>query len=160
MVYKGSENLGDPNESLENNHILNPLAAPSTKHNIVWQYWNSRVKATLHCPCWKATMLLLKMPSSWQKVLHNSEPISPSDPFVLGILSSRWDPLCWTCMGIPSCWKRSFPGFDTNVHVSWRPTSFLLQDLVDQSLLGPILALLTLTRPESSKREPLLQMEA
>ena len=35
MVYKGLEDFGDPNESLENNHVLNPLAAPSTKHNIV-----------------------------------------------------------------------------------------------------------------------------
>ena len=35
IVYKGLEDFGDPNESLENNHVLNPLAAPSTKHNIV-----------------------------------------------------------------------------------------------------------------------------
>jgi len=35
MVYKGLEDFGDPNESLENNPILNPSAAPSTKHNIV-----------------------------------------------------------------------------------------------------------------------------
>jgi len=27
--------LGDPNESLENNPILNPLVAPSTEHNII-----------------------------------------------------------------------------------------------------------------------------
>jgi len=35
MVYKGLENFGDPNEPLENNHVLTPLAATSTKHNIV-----------------------------------------------------------------------------------------------------------------------------
>jgi len=35
MVYPGLEDFGDPNESLENNHVLNPLATPSTKHNIV-----------------------------------------------------------------------------------------------------------------------------
>ena len=35
MVYKGLEDFGDPNESLENNHVLNPLVAPSIKHNII-----------------------------------------------------------------------------------------------------------------------------
>ena len=35
MVYKGLEDFGDSNESLEKNHALNPLAAPGTKHNIV-----------------------------------------------------------------------------------------------------------------------------
>jgi len=35
MVYKGLEDFGDPNESLKNNPGLKPLAAPSTKHNIV-----------------------------------------------------------------------------------------------------------------------------
>jgi len=33
-VYKGLEDFGDPNESLENNYVQTPLAAPSTKHNI------------------------------------------------------------------------------------------------------------------------------
>jgi len=35
MVYKGLEDFEDPNESLENNPVLNLLAAPSTKHNII-----------------------------------------------------------------------------------------------------------------------------
>jgi len=51
MVYKGLEDFGDSNESLEKNHALNSQVAPSTKHNIIWRYRNSRAKATLHCPC-------------------------------------------------------------------------------------------------------------
>ena len=35
MVYKGLGDIGDPNESLGNKHVLKPLAAPSNKHNIV-----------------------------------------------------------------------------------------------------------------------------
>ena len=35
MVYTGLEDFGNPNEPLENNHVLTPLAATSTKHNIV-----------------------------------------------------------------------------------------------------------------------------
>ena len=34
MVYIGLEDFEDPNESLENNHVLNPRTTPSTKHNI------------------------------------------------------------------------------------------------------------------------------
>jgi len=35
VVYKGFQDFGDPKEFLEDNHALNPLAAPGTKHNIV-----------------------------------------------------------------------------------------------------------------------------
>ena len=35
MVHKGLEDFGDPNESLENSHVLNLLATPSTNHNII-----------------------------------------------------------------------------------------------------------------------------
>jgi len=122
------------------------------KHNIVWRYQNSRAKATLHRPCWQAPMLLPIMLSSRRKVLRSSEPIFPYDISGLGILSSRQDPLCWTCMGIPFCRKRSSPGFDTTVHGLWRPISYLLWGSVDQSVLGPTPTLLTPTWPEFSKR--------
>ena len=128
------------------------------KHNIVWRYRNSRAKATLHCPCWQAPMILLRTPSSWWKVLRNSEPIFPYGLSKLGILSSRRDPLRWTYVGIPSCWKCSSPGFDTTVHGSWRPIFYLLWGLVDQSVLGPTPTLSTLTWPEFLKKGPLLQM--
>jgi len=123
---KDWKTLEIPNESLENNPILNPLAAPSTKHNIVWRYRNSWANAILHRPCWQVPMLLPKMLSSRQKVLRNSEPIFPYGLFELGILSSRRDLLRWTCMGVPFCRKHSSPGFDIIIHGSWRPISYLL----------------------------------
>ena len=35
MVYKGLEDFGDLDESLEHKHVLTPLAAPSAKQNII-----------------------------------------------------------------------------------------------------------------------------
>ena len=94
-------------------------AAPSAKHNIVWRYWHSRVKVTLYHPCWKAPVLLLRMFSSRWKVLHSLEPTSPYCLFGSGILSSRQDPLRWTCMGVPTCQKAFF------IHL-WYKRSWLI----------------------------------
>ena len=44
---KDFKTLEIPNESLENNHVLNPIVAPGFMHNIVWQYRNSRAHSLL-----------------------------------------------------------------------------------------------------------------